>query len=190
MKFTSPIFLLWAFTGLFAVPTVAEPPRQSRQIQYIEVFDQYRIALDTDPQWSWSVSQGKTAPIFTAQTPDNYYPPTTINISFFPKLNLSAQPQILQQTALSSARRAATNFSAQAHPQLADMAPFSFKHSSGYYTTLKSKYQGQILDIGFYTGRFSDGSLFSMTVYTAADKLPHLSHAISRIGNSLQRAGQ
>lgn len=181
-------YLLCAL-ALSASVVLADPPRQSRQIQFIQVFGQYRVALDTDPPWQWSVSQGNDSNTFTAYSPDNYYPPATLSIRFYPHLNISAQAQALQQAALAAAERAANNF--QATPPKADaLRPVNFRHSTSYTTTLEVKHQEQEIDIGLYTGRFADGSVYSMTVYSGRDKLPHLSHVISRIGNSLQRINQ
>ncbi len=182
--------ILGAGTLLCSCLLWAETPRQSREIQFIEVNQNYRVAIDTDPAWSWSVDKGTSAVIFTAHSPDQYYPPTDISISFYPTLKISSNPEDIRASALEAFKTTATRFQAKDRDSGTTPQPFTFKRWHGYRQSFLIDHLGVEQSMAQYVGRTPQGRVFSLTAITQAHKLEHIRHAIDRIGNSLSLVRQ
>ncbi len=177
----------WIGSGVFLCfldVCVASAPIQSRQLQLIQVGNSYQIGVDTDPQWSWKIASGNSAPVFIAVSPEHYYPPTIVTFSYYTKTKLPGTNQALKGAALEAIVRSARNFGFDIKSQDVVLQPVKYRNFSGFSSAFTAEHQKTLQDVEVHVGRAVSGHPVSMTVITRPAKLPHLSHLISRIGNS------
>ncbi|WGL15428.1 hypothetical protein PVT68_11680 [Microbulbifer bruguierae] len=159
-------------------------PIQSRQLQIIQVGDLFRLGVDTDPPWQWDVLTGNNSPVFTAESPSNYYPSTVVEFSYYPQWVLKNDLQAIRTAAMEAVSASSKKFGIVLDVSQIDLQPFEFERFSGFRANFTASYNSSLRDVELYIGRSLSGHPVSMTVITLPGKLPHLVHLISRVGNS------
>jgi hypothetical protein len=164
--------------------TQACADRMLREMQGIWVNDGgYEVTLPNDPAWLWQVDQVNNRPVFTAQTPELYYPPVTSTITTYKKVKVQDKKQ-LKLIADSALEIAAKNYQSKDF-DVNTVKALAYTSLSGYETTFTGIAHGQAVVIRAFVGHNLQFKLISLQAYAPKQKLAAMQKPVEAIWNSI-----
>jgi hypothetical protein len=166
-----------ALVVLFADSTEAgerakRPMKVVKQAEIgLEIWVEYR------PAWNYeTVNIGRKATL-VASSPDNYYPPAVMSYAGFPELRVKNYE--LEDVARAAIERAAANYQARIGKDF-QLTPATYGTLAGFEGDLSGRVEGVPVDVRIFVGQQDGHWPVSMSIYTLAGKLPHVSEQIRR----------
>jgi hypothetical protein len=165
--------------------TKAQKNRHPRQMQIYSIPELgIKVGAENQPPWEVNIShEGKQA-TFTAQSPENYYPPTAMTFTAFPKEKVAtAQLPIIASSAI---ERASQNFGlTEAQANTLIKTPAQYGVLQGYESNFHTQLQGTSMDVKIFVGQAKGQYPVALSIYTLAGKMPLLSEVIRRSWDNL-----
>lgn len=182
---------LWSLTGplvgliLMLATQGAAAGKMLREMQRIWVDEGgYEIALENDPAWLWEVKVINGQQSFVAQSPELYYPPTTLTVTVYPNIKVLEQDQ-LKVIAVTALEHAVENYQAEGI-NMADVKRVTYNGLSGYEGRFTGIAHGKAVDVRAFIGLNEKSQILSMQAYTLKGKLTHIREPLERVWNSIQ----
>jgi len=180
-KLFTPVFLLVA--TLFSVNSHADGllrPMNTNEVRELGL----EILTERIPIWDREIEHINGQPIFIAESPRNYYPPSVMTVTTFKKLNVEKNE--LKEIAQSSFEQSAKNFgvSGKEISKLKIQAQ-EFKHLKGYETTFDGVANGENVTVRVFIGRQEGKPVVSMMAYTYRGKISHIKEQLRRTWDNI-----
>jgi len=177
---------LWAPTALAQrLSPRIDPTRALREMRIHKVPELgLEIWLENQPPWAGALITEKGRPIFTAQSPDAYHPPSAMTFATWPG---EAVPQAQMSTlALTAIRSAATNFGLNAgQARGVAVLPAQYGVLQGSEGEFAGYAQGVDMDVRVFVGRQGERFPLALSIYTLRGKMPHLEEVVRRCWGSI-----
>ncbi|MCW8166510.1 hypothetical protein D8B22_16505 [Verminephrobacter aporrectodeae subsp. tuberculatae] len=177
-----------ALLGVSAQAQKQEPARALREMQIHRV-EQLGLEIWVENQPPWETkSTSQPHPEFTAQSPDNYFPPTVMTYTSWPKERVAQKD--LEQVATSAIRRASQNFGLNLG-QSRGLSPVAASYGvlQGFEADFAGTGNGQELDVKIFIGHTPGRFLVVLLVYTQRGKLGQLGEVVRRAWGKLKYLG-
>ena len=178
-KLTYTILVVTFLTSSLAVAN--NLPSQSRELLFIDA-GKFEVGIDNDPRWAYQKEDKKNVIEFTAQTPENYYPPSVIHITYHK--DIAATGTELKKVAESAIKQAEANFGVS-KSTLNSMKQVTFRNLSGYEVIFRAKVGSEIQDIKLTIAKSPKGNMLSLMTLTLPDKLAHIQPAAKRLYDNI-----
>jgi len=172
------LFIL--LVGLTFLPIVSNA---DGLLRYMRVYEVKALGLEVwtekYPNWDIELEHINGQPIFIAESPRNYYPPSVMTVTTFKKLNVDKNE--LKEVAQSAFEQSAKNFgvSGKEISKLKIQAQ-EFKHLKGYETTFDGVANGENVTVRVFIGRQEGKPVVSMMAYTYRGKISHIKEQLRR----------
>lgn len=154
--------------------------RHPRQMQIYSIPELgIKVGAENQPPWEVNITHAGKQATLTAQSPENYYPPTAMTFTAFPKEKVAtAQLPIIASSAI---ERASQNFGlTEAQANTLIKTPAQYGVLQGYESNFHTQLQGTSMDVKIFVGQAKGQYPVALSIYTLAGKMPLLSEVIRR----------
>ncbi|MEF7615657.1 hypothetical protein V4F39_17210 [Aquincola sp. MAHUQ-54] len=173
-----------------AAPVIAQDKARAlreMQIHRVEALG-LEIWVENQPPWETQLIQGKSLPVFAAQSPDHYHPPSVM--TWVSHARAQSPGELFPAMALGAIRAAAQNYGAPKAVWRA-LSPVEARHGllQGFEATFAGKAQGDAVDVRVFIGQSPGRFPVAMQAYTLRGKLDHLDEPIRRSWGKVKYLG-
>lgn len=143
------------------------------------------IWVENQPPWQTQLMDGPSLPIFAAQSPANYHPPSVM--TYTSVRHAAPPPEGFEAMAIGAVRRAAQNYRVPPAIRLSLMPrPASHGVLQGYEAVFEGMAQGDAVDVKVFIGQAPGKHPVAMQAYTLRGKMAHLDEPIRRAWGKLK----
>jgi hypothetical protein len=178
-----------ALLCLGAGPALSASARAQREMQIHKVDALgLEIWVENQPPWQTQLMDGPSLPIFAAQSPANYHPPSVM--TYTSVRHAAPPPEGFEAMAIGAVRRAAQNYRVPPAIRLSLMPrPASHGMLQGYEAVFEGMAQGDAVDVKVFIGQAPGKHPVAMQAYTLRGKMAHLDEPIRRAWGKLRYLG-
>lgn len=160
-----------------SAPSLGAPVQGKRELREMQVHKVPQLGLavwvENQPPWETELSDQPGRPVFVAQSPAGYHPPTVMTYVAFPQERVADGS--IQGTALSAIRRASLNFGlSEGQSRSINPGPAIYGVLRGYEAVFIGPAHGELVDVQIFVGQETGRFPVVLTIYTMRDKLPNL----------------
>ncbi len=167
-----------AILCIVSISLHAEPAKRPMEIHKLDELG-LEIWTEYEPTWITRIlSQGKF-PIFSAESPQNYYPPSVMTWTTFKGMKIGIGE--LEELATSAIQTAAGNYGVS-EKEILQIRPKKTEYNKliGYEASFSGIAFNEAVDVKIFVGHEPGKRPVAMQAYTQKGKLVHLSEQIRR----------
>lgn len=176
---------LFACFAMVSASVHAQSPRAEREMQIHKVKELgLEIWTENQPPWDTQLLTSGAYPVFVAQSPPHYYPPTVMTYLALPTERIATA--MLATTAVTAIRRAAANYGVPAAERIL-IQPQPARHGQlqGYEATFDGRANEEAVAVRLFVGQAAGKAPVALQAYTLPGKLSHLQEPIRRAWGKL-----
>lgn len=168
-----------------AVPSQAEEQRAKRPFAVTDVPEAgLQIFVPARPQWNWETQRRRDTHAIILSTPEDYYPPTSIDIVSVPDITI--KKELLPLIALKSLATVRKSASAMNPEVMRKMEKVTYGDIVGYEELLSLRSEGVDYEALSFSGMMPSGRSVAFFAVTAQGKSEHIHPMLTKIISNLK----
>jgi hypothetical protein len=181
------LLLLILYAPFFVLADEVSTERsQSRELQLLWVNSGFQIGVDTDPAWRWHSVNEDNFKVFIIDSPDNYYPPATVNVRFNKWHKFEAFDFKFKKTAYFIIAEMQKKMGSTTEFKFFDLVDAQYGELKGYEQVSTINVDGVQLSSKVFVGLNSESALIILNASTLPGKIPHLQPVLNRFWGSIK----
>lgn len=174
---------------IFSTSLQADEDRANRPFVVTDIPEaDLQVYIPARPQWNWEIQPRRDTYAVMLSTPEQYYPPTSIDIVSIP--NLRIKKELLPLVALKSLATVRKSSSAMNPRIKRKMEKVTYGDISGYEEILSLTSGGQDYEARSFSGRMPSGRAVGFFTVTAKGQSEHILPVLTKIISNLRPLSQ